>query len=60
MDRELYANKILLHRPISGNKLELICKHLIATAGEGRLWRLLSSKKGLMDNQSLFSQQLPI
>lgn len=41
--------KIILHRSISGNKVELICKHLIETVGEGGLWRLLSSKKRLMD-----------
>lgn len=46
LDGELHANKILLHRLSSGDKLELMYKHLIAAAGEGGLWRLLSNKGG--------------
>lgn len=42
--------KILLHGSISSNKLELIYKHLIETAGEGVLPRLLSCRGRLMDN----------
>lgn len=58
MDEELYANKILLCRPISSNKLELICKHLIETAGEGGTWRPPSNKGGLMDNRCLVAVTL--